>query len=251
MSIYRSLDALVKHRLRQWPQRPPGLPAATQAWLRGRPSEKSTHTHPFLKFPGSEHLRTLPDGLWLNFGGTPVEPFVDIFAVEACGTLQNLLDKRSRFAPSTHSMLAVCPVPWLLGPAVAGDPTPRWRATGVMRHEPVTPLVLPVRDIRVMYALKRHHYEGFAGNQLPHPHEYFLPMEALTAEDAHNDPHLQAFVARASATANFLTQPAGNPASRPGRRCRSPQLPTDADAAPSEDRSPSRPAPTGPGAGRG
>jgi hypothetical protein len=37
--------------------------------------------HPFLKLPGSTRWRTLPDGLWLNFGGTPVEPFVDIFGI--------------------------------------------------------------------------------------------------------------------------------------------------------------------------
>ena len=39
-------------------------------------------------------------------------------------TLANLLDKRSRFAPSTHSLLAVCPIPWLLAPVMATEPTP-------------------------------------------------------------------------------------------------------------------------------
>src|SRR5690242_14641897 len=109
MDEYRSLDSRVRARLRKWPQRPPDLmPKARgrDAWLRGRPADKMSNTmNPFLKFPGSQHLRTLPDGLWLNFGGTPVEPFVDIFAVEACGSFQNLLDKRSRFAPSTQSLL--------------------------------------------------------------------------------------------------------------------------------------------------
>ncbi len=208
MSTFKSLDALVRARLRQWPQRPPGLgqaPRGADAWLRGRPIDETACLHPFLKFPGSERLRTLPDGLWLNFGGTPVEPFVDIFAIEACGSLQNLLDKRSRFAPSTQSLLAVCPVPWLLAPVMPSDPTPRWRATGVLRHEPALPLVLPVRDIRVMYALKKRHYDGFAESQVPHPHEYFLPMETLTAKDAHQDPAVCAFVARASASANFLS----------------------------------------------
>ena len=66
-----------------------------------------------------------------------------IFAIEACGSLQNLLDKRSRFAPSTHSLLAVCPVPWLLSPVMHGDPTPRWKVTGVLTHEPVVPFILP------------------------------------------------------------------------------------------------------------
>ncbi len=152
-------------------------------------------------------MRTLPDGLWLNFGGTPVDPYVDIFAIEACGTLQNLLDKRSRFAPSTHSLLAVCPVPWLLAPVMPGDPTPRWRVTGVLRYEPALPFVLPVRDMRVMYGLKRNDYSGFARHQIPHAHEYFVPMDSLTAENGDQDPALRSLLAHATAEANFLTDP--------------------------------------------
>jgi hypothetical protein len=207
MQEFRSLDALVRTRLRQWPQRPPGLACPRNGhdgWLRGRPSESTCPCHPFLKLPGSDRLRTLPDGLWLNFSGTANEPFVDILAIEACGSLPNLLDKRSRFAPSTHSLLAVCPVPWLLAPVTANDPTPRWQATGVLHHQPVLTLTLPVRDIRVMYALKRNHYLGFAESQVPHPHEYFVPMDTLTAEAACDDPRLQALFARASARANFF-----------------------------------------------
>jgi hypothetical protein len=207
VAAYRSLDALVRARLRQWPQRPPGLAkpkTGPDGWLRGRPADITGASHPFLKFPGSDRLKTLPDGLWLNFGGTPVEPFVDIFAIEACGSFANLLDKRSRFAPSTHSLMAVCPVPWLLAAITTNDPTPRWRATGVLRHEPVIPLILPVRDVRVMYALKTRHYEGFAQSQIPHPHEYFVPMDALVDKDALDNPQLQALVGRASATGNFL-----------------------------------------------
>ena len=210
MSMLRSLDHLVRLRLQSWPQRPPGLGDGERrhdGWLRGRPGDKGSNPQlyqPFLKFPGSNRLRTLPDGLWLNFGGTPDEPFVDIFAIEACGTLTNLLDKRSRFAPSTRSMLAVCPVPWLLEPVSGSDDTPRWRATGVLRDVPRVPLVLPIRDIRVMYALKKHHYQGFAECQLPQPHEYFVPMEALVAENGHQNPAMQELLARASARANFL-----------------------------------------------
>ena len=210
MTVSHALDALVRERLRQWPQRPPGLSAPegrVDAWLRGRPSAEGGICHPFLKLPGSNRLRTLSDGLWLNFGGTPVEPFVDIFAIEACASLQNLLDKRSRFAPSTHSMLAVCPIGWLLGPVTETDPLPRWRACGVLREEPVQALVLPVRDMRVLYGLKAKHYQGFAKCQIPHPHEYFAPMDALTAWDGHENPEMQALVARASATANFMMKP--------------------------------------------
>ena len=80
----RSLDALVKARLREWPQHPPGLkprPNCQATWLRGRPTYDEGSCHPFLKLPGSDRLRTLPDGLWLNFGGTPEEPFADIFGI--------------------------------------------------------------------------------------------------------------------------------------------------------------------------
>lgn len=204
MMQYRSLDSAIRARLRHWPQCPPGLGAGPKdIWLRARPAEGAGTCQPFLKLPGSDRLRTLPDGLWLHFGGTPSEPFADIFAIEACSSLQNLLDKRSRFAPSTQSLMVVCPVPWLLAPVLSNDPTPRWKATGLLRCEPRSAFVLPVRDMRVMYGLKPRHYEGFVQSQLPHAHEFFVPMDALIAERGEENPALRALVARASARANF------------------------------------------------
>jgi hypothetical protein len=207
MPPLQTLDSLVRERLKRWPQRPPGVVVnGSDNWMRGRPSE-DLRCHPFLKLPGSTRWRTLPDGLWLNFGGTAVDPYVDIFAIEACGTAQNLLDKRSRFAPSTHSLLAVCPVQWLLSPVMPDDPTPRWKVTGILREEPVQPLVVPVRGMHVLYGLRQKHYQGFARHQLAHPHEFFAPMEALTASDGDKNPKLHALLARASVTANFLSPP--------------------------------------------
>ena len=202
---FRSIDAQVHAQLQKWPNRPPGLPSVGGAdtWLRGRPGPVASSCHPFLKLPGSDRMRTLPDGLWLNFGGTVAEPFADIFAVEACGTLQNLLDKRSRFAASTHSMLAFCPLPWLLAPVSASSTMLRWQATTVLAAEPVTALVVPVRDMRVMYGLKPRHYGTFAASQIPHAHEYFVPMDALTAEDGHQNPYLRELVGRAAVSAHF------------------------------------------------
>ena len=201
------LDTMVKESLRRWPQRPPGLKPrrGKESWLRGRPSEGTGMANPFLKLPGSTRLRTLPDGLWLNFGGTYQEPYVDIFAIEACSTMQNLLDKRSRFAPSTHSLLAVCPVEWLLAPVAETDQTPRWRATGVLRHEPTLPVAIPVREMRVLYGLKDQHFDGFQRHQLPHAHEFFVPMWTLTEDRSADNPKLQALLARASLSANFYS----------------------------------------------
>jgi hypothetical protein len=79
-----SLDLLVKSRLKNWGQRPPGMRPrrGKEAWLRGRPCDDGHRiSSPFLKIPGSRRLRTLPDGLWLNFGGTYAEPFVDILGI--------------------------------------------------------------------------------------------------------------------------------------------------------------------------
>ncbi len=206
MDYPRSLDATVRSRLKQWPQRPPGLAVREKdAWLRGRPDEGVGQC--FLKLPGSKQLRTLPDGLWLNFGGTAVEPFADIFAIEACASLPNLLDKRSRFAPSTQSLMAVCPLSWLLAPVMPDSTILRWQATGVVASTPDRSLILPVRDLRVMYGLRTRHYDGFVQHQVPHPHEFFVPMDALTAKNGDQDPALQALVARTSMRANFLRTP--------------------------------------------
>lgn len=207
----KKLDELVRQRLTRWPQRPPGLvrtPKQPGTWLRARPGEQPSLTaQPFLKLPGSNRLRTLPDGLWLHFSPDPAERYVDILCIEACGSVSNLQDKRARFAPSTTSLLAVCPLGWLLDRVQPEDRTPRWRLIRLLQAEPTEPLVLPVRDVRVLYGLKMRHYECFARTQIPAGHEYFCPMDVLTDEHGHEDPALTALVARASAAANFMIPP--------------------------------------------
>jgi len=200
-----SLDSLVCQKLRAWPNHPPGLENEMGAgpWLRARPGAADESDYPHLKLPGSNRLKTAPDGLWLCFGGSARDPFVDIFVIEVCGSFPNLLDKRSRFAPSMHSMLAVCPVPWLLGPATPYDATPRWRRTGLLDKAPVGKLSLPVRDVRVMYALRPRQYEGFAASQIPHAHEFFAPVSVLLRPGGYEQPSLRAFIARTSPRANF------------------------------------------------
>ena len=205
-----TLDQQVRTQLKKWPQRPPGVvpsPKQPGTWLRGRPGDPAATNQPFLKLPGSNRLRTLPDGLWLHFSPDPADPYVDILCIEACSSLQNLLDKRSRFSPTTSSLMAYCPLDWLLGPAQAPNPTPRWRLIRILKAEPSQPLILPVRDIRVVFGLKNRHYEGFARNQVAQAHEFYCPMEALIAEDGHEDPDMRALISRASATANFMWLP--------------------------------------------
>jgi hypothetical protein len=196
-------------------QQAAGDVAARQAWRLG---------HLRVPFPQAARLEPAPDPAGRHVAA--FQPFaagyVDIICIEACSSVQNLLDKRSRFAPSTSSLLACCPVPWLLAPAEPDDdvPVPRWRLIRMLHREPAAPLVLPVRDVRVLYGLKRRHYEAFMQSQVAHAHEFFCPMEALTAEDGHEDPDMRALIARASAAANFMRtrrsdEPAGRAAAAP------------------------------------
>jgi hypothetical protein len=205
------LDTIIRDRLKTWPQRPPGAASlgAEGAWLRARPSDGEPVAQPYLKIPGSDRMRTIPDGLWLHFSPDPDDRWADILCIEACSTFQNLLDKRSRFAPSTISLLAHCPLPWLLAPLQANDSTPRWLIIPFLTQEPVAALTVPVRDLRVLYGLQREHYQGFARHQMPHPHEYFCPMEALTAHAGHENPAMRSLLARASAASAFMDPPHG------------------------------------------
>jgi len=77
----------------------------------------------------------------------------------------------------------------------------------MLHRETTAPLVLPVRDARVLFGLKRRHYEGFMQGQVAQAHEFFCPTEALTAERGHEDPDMRALLAHASAAANFMRMP--------------------------------------------
>ena len=55
----------------------------------------------------------------------------------------------------------------------------------------------------VLYGLKDQHYAGFARHQLPHAHEFFVPMKTLTAENSEDNPRLRALLERASLSSNF------------------------------------------------
>jgi len=199
------LDLRARDKLRSWPNDPPGLEHALGpgVWLKARPGVHDDIHYPKLKLPGSDRLRTVPDALWLRFGGSERDPFVDLFVIEVCSTFSNLLDKRSRFLPSMQSMLATCPLPWLLGPFSRDDSTPRWQRTKLIGKAPTTQITLPVRGIRVMYALPAKLYEPFVSSQIPHAHEFFVPVDALLTPESWQEPAIRAFIARTSISANF------------------------------------------------
>lgn len=82
---FQTLDGYVRERIRAWPQTPPGLEHADDrgrgVWMKARPCPVLETDGPSLKIPGAARMRTFPDGLWLWFGGTRCDPFVDIFGI--------------------------------------------------------------------------------------------------------------------------------------------------------------------------
>lgn len=203
------MDRRVRQCLDSWPQRPPGLePSVKQpgTWLKARP-DPCPEAKPYIKVPGSDRLRTIPDGLYLHFSPRPDDLYVDILCIEACSTYQNLLDKRARFAPSTGSLIVVCPLAWLQAPVSEACPLPRWRLLPCIAAEPRQDLTFPVRDARVLFALSPKHYEGFVQSQTAQAHEFFFPMTVLTEGPGADHPGLRALISRASAASNFMDLP--------------------------------------------
>lgn len=207
MTSFQTMDAYVRERIRAWPQTPPGLEQADArgrgVWLKARPGPALENDAPSLKIPGASRMRTFPDGLWLWFGGNQADPYVDIFAIEVCGSLQNLLDKRSRYTPSLHSLLVSCPGIWLRRPVSDQDATPRWQRIGLFDTVPETAMALPVRDMRVLYALKTKHFREFAACNIAHAHELFAPVDILVDETGWQTPALRQFLFHAARRANF------------------------------------------------
>jgi hypothetical protein len=93
----------------------------------------------------------------------------------------------------------------LLAPASPSTMTPRWRTTGVFLYEPFTDVSFPVREMKVLYGLKREHFRDFERHQLPQAHEYFVPMETLTEERCEDNPALRQLIARTSVSNNFFS----------------------------------------------
>jgi hypothetical protein len=44
-------------------------------WLHAWPSKPDASLQPYLRLPGSQHLRIMPDGLWLHFSPDPADAF--------------------------------------------------------------------------------------------------------------------------------------------------------------------------------
>lgn len=174
-------DATAKLKLEnEWRYRPtsdhwPG------PWVRTRPSTGKA-TMPALVRPGSEgtlDARTEPDGMYVRL--TPNAVTADVLAIEVCGLLQNLHDKRSRYAASTTSMLLKLNRPWLVEQQPVQNGTKaRWETFGsTFSSAPTDDLFIPVFRLRLFLLAPCDQVENWRHKVALEAHEYLLPHRAL------------------------------------------------------------------------
>ncbi len=106
-------DRQAKAALRNWPLRPRdewGWAVATGCgqWVRVLPVHGNIKPNKRVKFlvVGMEVASTQPDALWISVG--PEATFVDVVAIEHCGSRQNFYDKRSRYTSSWATAGSTC-----------------------------------------------------------------------------------------------------------------------------------------------
>lgn len=200
-------DREAKEILRDWPRRSKKLwavPGGRGFWLRAQPIDKASKVKsPRISIPGSKLFATQPDGMYV-FLRNP--EFADIVAIEVCGTPQNLNDKRSRYAATVRSLVLSCPLAWLEAeiPIQKGRNTSRWEASRLFgARKPTTDLSLPIRYLRVLYALPNDMYADWVNNNVPGGHEYLCPHSSLSS---HNSQNMRMFLRQLSFAGHFYTR---------------------------------------------
>lgn len=197
-------DKMAKKILRKWPTRTKvWTPTLAGWWLRAQPVEVGA-TGPRFRAPGAILFKTQPDGLWLYL--RPEERYADAVVVEVCQSVQNLNDKRSRYMPATHSLVVECPRRWLVAEISVqrGGLQPRWRAARTFESQPTERLIVPVRFLRVLYALPNAVYRKWMPGHVPAGYEYFMPHSSL---DSYPSPAMQRFLRRLTLSSHAYVSP--------------------------------------------
>ncbi len=200
-------DKEAKAILLKWPTRTKKLwapPRGTGYWVQSQP-KSGKKAGPKLSAPGASLFNTQPDGMYLHFTDTTS---CDAVVVEVCGTVQNLNDKRSRYFPANHSLVAKVSKDWLLEEVTVakGGQKPRWEAAGSIKSAPTEDISVPIRHLRVLYALPNNVYNDWCSNHVPTGYEFFCPHSSL---DSYNSQTMQKFLRQMSLASQFYTKPKG------------------------------------------
>lgn len=198
-------DAAAKKILLKWPQLTNRLfipPLDSGYWLRAAPKgSQGAKILPKLHAPGSgDAFTTHPDGLYLFFCK---REYADVISIEICGSIQNLHDKRSRYASTGSAIMLTCRRSWLREDVSVqgGGLRPRWKVLG-LEEEPSDRLQVPVRFLRVLYSLPNAAYSKWRKNHVPAGHEYYCAHSSL---DSHNSPQMIEFLRSLSIHSHFYT----------------------------------------------
>jgi len=206
MAKQKLKDSEAKAILLQWPQRTKTLwstQTPSEHWMRAQPAAASGAARsPRLSLPGARLFHTQPDGMWLRLDASL--RFADVVCIECCGTIQNLNDKRSRYAPSTHGLVVLVKESWLTESITVqhGSKMSRWRATGSITSAPTTDCVATVRHLRVLYALPNILYSGWVTQGVLGAHEFMCRHSSL---DGYNSQTMQRFLKRMSPSMHLYT----------------------------------------------
>ena len=195
-------DKQAKKILMKWPTRPSWpQPSGKGSWVQGQPKQGNA-TGPRLSSPGAKLYTTQPDGLWVYFQG---RDSCDVVVVEVCGSVQNMNDKRVRYIPASHSVILRCASDWLIEEItiVGGGRIKRWEAAGTFGKRPRRDLDIPVRYLRVLYALPNDIYRTWGTNHVPTGYEFFCPHSAL---NSYTSQKMQRFLRQMSLASHFYTK---------------------------------------------
>jgi hypothetical protein len=81
---------------------------------------------------------------------------------------------------------------------------PRWKALGTIPQEPEHDLTVPVRHLRVMYALPNKLYAKWCPHRVPTGYEFFCAHSSLSSGTAQS---MRKFLGQMSVAAQFYTRP--------------------------------------------
>ncbi len=93
----------------------------------------------------------------------------------------------------SHSLVVNCGLKWLLEhiPTKNNGTAPRWSASKCIPTPPTTDLSIPVRYLRVLYALPNQIYHEWCSGHTPTGYEYFCPHSSL---DSYKSVKMQEFL---------------------------------------------------------
>lgn len=217
MTQVKLSDREAKNILRKWPDVTKELfipPTDQSVWFRAAPKSDRADGHdrilPKIHTLGSmRQLTTHPDGLYiaLSFDKNDKKeeefPYVDVISIEVCGTTQNLSDKRSRYAGLGTSIVLRFRKGWLQQSVVLekGLVRSRWQILG-LPSEPHDHLQVPIRFMRVLYALPDNEYFKLRDVLVPGGHEYYCSHSSLETQ---NSPQMKKFLKNLNIHSHFHT----------------------------------------------